>query len=200
MIATLTAPTTAPGIVPPLRWTVEEFHRLGETGFFEGRRPILLRGVILEQGMMKAPHAGAILLATEVVRGFMPAGYVLRTQLPLVLSLDTDPIPDLAIVTGSVREAGSSHPKSALFVLEVSDTTIDTDLTVKAELYATARITDYWVLDLAKRQLHVLRDPVPLPAGLGATAYRNHKTYGPEDSVSPLAFPGQAIRVGDLLP
>ncbi len=200
MNATLTAPTAAPGIVPPLRWTVEEFHRLGETGFFKGRRPILLRGVLLEQGKMNPPHAGAILLATEVIRGFMPTGYVLRAQLPLVLSLDTDPIPDLAIVTGSVREAVSNHPKSAVYVLEVSDTTIDTDLTVKAELYATAGIQDYWVLNLNKRQLHVLRDPAPLPTGLGATAYRNHKIYGPEESVAPLAFPDKLIRISDLLP
>ncbi len=200
MIATLTAPTAAPGIVPPLRWTVKDFHRLGETGIFEGRRPVLLRGIIREQGMMNPPHAVAIELATDSFRAFLPVGFRLRAQLPLVLSQETDPMPDMAIVTGSARDYRTEHPATAILVLEISDTTIDTDLTEKAELYATARITDYWVLDLAKRQLHVLRDPAPLPAGLGATAYRNHKIYGPEDSVAPLAFPEQSIRVGDLLP
>jgi Uma2 family endonuclease len=199
MIATLTTPTATPGIVPPMRWTVEEFHRLGETGFFDGRRPILLRGVILEQGMMKAPHSFAVELATDALRDILPAGFRVRAQLPLVLSLETDPVPDCAVVTGTVREA-RDHPTTSVLVLEISDTTLNTDLTVKAELYATALISDYWVLDLAKRQLHVLRDPAPLPAGLGATAYRNHKTYGPEESVAPLAFPGHPIRVGELLP
>lgn len=199
MIATLTAPSAAPGIIPPLRWTVKDFHRLGETGFFDGRRPILLRGVILEQGMMKAPHSFAIELATDALRAILPDGFRVRAQLPLVLSLETDPVPDCAVVPGSVREA-REHPTTSVLVLEISDTTLDTDLTTKAELYATAGILDYWVLDLAKRQLHVLRDPAPLPAGLGATAYRSHKTCGPEDSVAPLAFPEHAIRVGELLP
>jgi hypothetical protein len=50
------------------------------------------------------------------------------------------------------------------------------------------------------RQLHVFRDPQPLPAGLGATAYQTHLTLSPTDTVSPLAAPGASILVSDLLP
>lgn len=56
------------------------------------------------------------------------------------------------------------------------------------------------MLDLNGRVLHVLHDPQPLPAGLGATAYRTHLTLGPADAVSPLAVPGASLVVGDLLP
>ena len=48
--------------------------------------------------------------------------------------------------------------------------------------------------------LLVYRDPEPLPAGLGATAYRTHTVHGPDDTVSPLAAPHAAVRVADLLP
>ena len=81
-----------------------------------------------------------------------------------------------------------------------SDNTLFFDTTTKAELYATAGVPEYWVIDLQNRRLLVFRDPVPLPAGLGATTYRTHLTFDPADSVCPLAAPAVTVRVADLLP
>lgn len=57
-------------------------------------------------------------------------------------------------------------------------------------------------LDLNARQLHVYRDPAPLPMppDRGAVAYSTHLTLGPNDTVSPLAAPNSPVRVADLLP
>ena len=202
--ATLPAPVTLPpppvtGWPRPLRWTVDLFHAVNATGVFAGRRPMLIRGVLLEQGPMNPPHAIAIELLEEVMRTVFGAGWRFRAQLPLVLGLDTDPFPDIAILAGNPR-AGGGHPTTAALVVEVSDTTLTPDLTEKAELYATALIQEYWVLDLNARCLHVFRDPAPLPTALGATAYRTRLTLAPADSVSPLAAPGGSVRVADLLP
>ena len=41
---------------------------------------------------------------------------------------------------------------------------------------------------------------VSLPAALGANAYRKRNTYGPTDTISPLAAPHAAVTVADLLP
>lgn len=196
----LIAPTTPARRIVPLTWTVEQFHRVGATGIFENRRPVLLRGIILEQGMMKPPHAVALELVSDTLRATLPPGYRVRSQVPLVLSLDTDPMPDIAVVPGQARDYLVAHPTTSPLVIEVSDTTFDTDVTEKAELYALAGISDYWVLDLESRQLLVFRDPVPLPAGLGTSAYRTRTTYGPTDSVTPLHFPAVTIKVADLLP
>ena len=108
-------------------------------------------------------------------------------------------MPDLAVIAGKAGYHGA-HPTTAALVIEVSDATLATDMTEKAERYATAGIADYWVLDLNGRQLLVFRDPMPLPAGLGATAYKTHLTLSPGDSASPLAAPASTIRVADLLP
>ena len=59
-----------------------------------------------------------------------------------------------------------------MLIVEVADTTLAYDLTTKAELYATAGIADYWVLDVENRQLHVFRDPQPTAAL--AYPYRSH--------------------------
>ncbi len=87
-----------------------------------------------------------------------------------------------------------------MLIVEVADSSLFLDTTTKAELYATAGVPDYWVIDLENRRLLVFRDPVPLPAGLGATAYQTHRAHAPHDTVSPLAAPTASVRVGDLLP
>lgn len=84
--------------------------------------------------------------------------------------------------------------------MEASDSTLAYDLTTKAEMFATAGVAEYGVLDVENRELHVFRDPQPLRTELGATAYQTHDTFGPNDSASPLAAPRAVIRVDDLLP
>jgi Uma2 family endonuclease len=199
MSTTATPVAPASGRPQPRRWTVAEFHRLCGLGLFDGRRPILLNGVILEQGPMDAPHANGVERTDTAVRQAFGAGWRFRIQLPLVLSLYTDPVPDVAVIAGMLV-GNPGHPKTAALVIEVSDTTFQSDTTEKAELYATAGIADYWVLDLNGRQLLVFRDPVALPAGLGATAYKTRLTLNPNDNISPLAAPGSTIRISDLLP
>lgn len=183
----------------PLKWTTEQFHALGDLGCFEGRRAWLIDGVIIEEGPMNPPHRIALELTDGVMRTVFGAGWRVCVQMPFDVRRATDPQPDIAVVPGSPRGA-TVHPTTAALVIEVSDSSLATDTTTKAELYATAGVPDYWVLDVDGRRLLVFRDPVPLPAGLGATAYRTHLTFGPADSVAPLAAPTSPVRVTDLLP
>lgn len=201
MSALLSPPPWKPSsVVPqPRKWTVAEFDHLGSLGCFAGRRAFLLDGVILEQGPMDPPHANALEVLTEALRTIFGAGWRFRVQTPLHLDQFNNPMPDLAVVAGQPGyHAG--HPTTAALVVEVSDATLQTDLTDKAERYATAGIPEYWVLDLNGRRLHVFRDPQPLPTALGATAYRTHLLLGPADAVSPLAVPAASLAVADLLP
>ena len=190
---------TKPRPATPVRWTVDEFHRMWSQGMLTGRRPYLIDGVILEQGPMDAPHANGVERADTVVRAAFGAGWRFRVQLPLVVGRYSDLMPDIAVLAGTLS-GSPGHPTTAALVIEVADTTLKGDTTEKAEQYATAGIVDYWVLDVNGRRLLVFRDPVPLPAGLGATAYRNKLDLGPGDLVNPLAAPTIAIAVSDLLP
>jgi len=196
------APPQPRSLPAPLarRWTVVQFDRMGDMGWFEGRRAFLLDGVIWENGPMDRPHAVALGLVEHAVRTAFGPGWWVRGQSPLHLDEYNDPQPDFAVVPGGPRDYLDAQPTTAALVVEIADTSLQTDTTEKAERYATAGVADYWVLDLNARQLHVLRDPAPLPAGLGATAYRTHLALGPADSVAPLAAPGTSVRVGDLLP
>jgi Uma2 family endonuclease len=179
---------------------VKAFHQACERkAWGDGKRMILIRGELFEVPPMKPLHATGIRLVNAVLPRVFPAEYVIQVQLPLVLDLETDPIPDFAVVAGDVRTFLTAHPTTASLVVEIASTSLDADLTTKAELYATAMITEYWVLDLHNRRLYVLRDPVPVP-GNGVASYRTQLTYAEADTVSPLAVPDKSIKVADLLP
>ena len=181
------------------RWTVSQFHKFADHGFFRGRRASLLNGVLIEEGSMTIAHRIAMELTDTALRSALGPGWRVCVQMPLVLDEMTDPEPDIAVMLGNPRES-SEHPTTAVLVIEVADSSLRHDITTKAELYATGGVADYWVLDLDARQLHVFRDPEPLPEGLGATAYRTRLTLAPTDRVSPLAAPAASVLVSELLP
>ena len=192
-MTTMSLPTSraAPVGPRPVRWTCAEFHRFGDLGAFEGRRAMLIEGVILEEGPMNPPHAITLELVEETLRAAFGAGWRIRSQSPLVLGQDLDPEPDFAVIAGTPR-GSSGHPTTAALVIEVSDTSLDFDTNEKRLLYATAGIRDYWVVDINGRKLLVYRNPQ-------AGDYTTQRTLGLADSLSPLAAPAATVRVADLL-
>ena len=191
------APTPPPVGPGPRPWTFtrEQFDSMGELGFFRGRRAQLVFGVIVEEGPMNWPHARAVGRVGNVLRAVFAAGHWVSEQRPFAAD-ESLPLPDVAVYTGSMDDY-TDHPTVAALVVEVADSSLNFDMTTKAELYATAGVPDYWVLDLEGRRLLVYRNPAPL---LGATAYRSHAAFGPADTLSPLAAPGATVAVADLLP
>jgi Uma2 family endonuclease len=67
----------------------------------------------------------------------------------------SEPQPDFALVKAKPDAYRDAHPvaKDVLLVIEVSDSTLRFDLDVKARLYATQGIPEYWVIDLVNRRL-----------------------------------------------
>jgi Uma2 family endonuclease len=181
----------------PFRFTREQFRRMGELGFFDGRRVELVYGELVALPPVAEAHVAAVSLTADQLKAAFGASHYVRVQAPLNMAI-VDPIPDIAVVPGSPRDYLVT-PTTALLIVEVADTTLAYD-TTKAELYATAGVPEYWVIDLEHRQLIVFRAPQALPQGLGATACKTHLTLAPTDSVSPLATPNASILVGDLLP
>src|SRR5947209_7069527 len=72
-----------------------------------------------------------------------------------------EPEPDLIVLNRDLSNFSSANPRpqDLHLVVEVSDTTLNFDLTIKTALYARAGIVEYWVLDVSGRRLIVHRDP-----------------------------------------
>ena len=74
---------------------------------------------------------------------------------------------------------------------EVSDTSLEFDLQLKARLYARAGIAEYWVVDLNGRRVVIHRRPE-------GGRYLDVVGYSEDETVATLGAPEVLIRVGDL--
>jgi Uma2 family endonuclease len=118
--------------------------------------------------------------------------------MPLALSDDSEPEPDLAVVAGDARVYMKEHPTTALLVVEVADSSLAFDRQRKGRIYAAAAIPEYWIVNLAERVLEVYR--MPAVAGSGGFEYTQRTTLDDRSRVSPLARPDTSIAVANLLP
>lgn len=84
-------------------------------------------------------------------------------------------------------------------LVEVSLASLDRDRNDKGRIYARARITCYWIVNLVDRQVEVYSDPTGPDA---APRFRQQQDYRPGDAV-PLVIDGAEVgrvAVNDLLP
>ena len=181
------------------RWTRKEYYRLYQLGFFRGRRVELIEGEIVEMPPMLNPHAVAVSLALDALRAAFGAGYWVRPQLPLHLETNTEPEPDVSVVSGGARDY-QDHPTMALLALEISYTSLRFDRERKGNVYARAGIADYWIVNLVDGELEIYRDPQPDPMRPGCSKYGTITILKAGDSVAPLAAANSRIAVSDLFP
>jgi Uma2 family endonuclease len=184
----------------PYRWTRDEYYKLCEAEWFQGKRVQLIDGEIIEMSAQKNEHGIAITLTEDALRAVFGPSFWVRTQLSLDLSPHSVPDPDLAVVPGTPRSyVGASVPTTALLVVEVAEK-LWYDRNRKANLYAASGISDYWIVNLVDRQVEVYRDPVPDASQPFGYRYASDTDLLPGAVVSPLALPGASIPVDDLLP
>lgn len=177
----------------PVRWTREQYYRMGKLGWFDGKRVELIDGEIVEMSPIGSAHATSVaLVQAELQRVFTNDCHV-RAQVPISILEASEPEPDVAVVSGGIRDYIQAHPKTALLVVEVSDATLSIDRTRKSLIYAQAGIPEYWIVNLKARQLEVRRNPT-------AKGYSSTQTLKETDEVSPLSAPDAKIKVADLLP
>jgi Uma2 family endonuclease len=182
-------------------WTREEYYKMAETGVLRpGERVELIGGKVIAMVPQDSPHYTAIDLVKEELRKIFSVGYVVRVQGPLDLGLISQPEPDVAVVRGTIRDYAKAHPNSALLVVEVAESSLAYDRSIKASLYASAGIPDYWVLNLINRRLEVSRDPIVMPGQPHGYGYRTCTQYFATDTVTPLAAATGKVTVADLLP
>ena len=146
----------------PHRLNVDEYYRMAEVGLLSpDDRTELIEGEIIDMPPIGSRHAAAVtLLPKRIIRALGDSADV-SVQLPIRLLPRSEPQPDIAVVKHRPDAYRSAHPTSedALLLIEVSDATLRYDLEVKARLYATHGIREYWVIDLVNRRLVRHRTP-----------------------------------------
>lgn len=181
-------------------WTRDEFYQLGEFGLFKDRPIELIEGRIIEMSPMGAPHMALVTIIGDILREVFGSGYFIRGQGPLDLGELFQPQPDIAVIAGKARDYIKTHPTTAVLVIEVAESSLAYDRTVKTSLYARAGLADYWIVNLVDHQLEVYRQPQADPAAQFGFSYGQKQVFKVGDALSPLARPEARIAVADLLP
>ena len=178
------------------RWTREQYYELAKHGWLRGQRVQLIEGEIIEMAPQGLPHMKAIMALTRWAVTHFDESYSVASQMPLNALEHSDPEPDLAIIQGSIRSQ-TDHPSTAVLIVEVSDSSLHLDHR-KADLYAAAKVDEYWIVDLISRKVEVYRSPVVDPQGRYGWKYAEVSTRGELESLVPLALPAAKLMIGDL--
>jgi len=180
------------------RWTRSDCALLEDSGVWQGQRFELIDGDLYDKMGKKRPHV----IASTIIRAWLEQKFGWEF-IDVEASIDVapednptnEPEPDIIVLnrdTSSFRSANPG-PQDLHLVVEVADTTLHFDLTVKAALYARAGIAEYWVLDVSGRRLIVHRDP-------RAGKYTVVLVYSEQEAVAPLAAPHAMFKPADAFP
>jgi Uma2 family endonuclease len=183
---------------PPLprkRFTRSEVEAMMDAGVLEGRLE-LIDGDLIDKMGQNPRHMSAIQRLLEILSGLFGLARV-RVQGPMEAgTADREksvPEPDLAVVKEAKADYRERHPDGSemTLVVEVADTTIRPDLIRKRDLYASAGVQEYWVLDLSDRRLVVHRNLQGTSA-----KYASVQSFAEDET---LDFDGKSLRVAALL-
>jgi Uma2 family endonuclease len=178
------------------RFDSDTYLRMAETGILSPRdRVELIDGEILVMSPIGTRHGAAIAAAISTIGENIGKKALLWIQTTVVLDTFVVPEPDLALLKPREDFYSGKHPgaRDILLIIEVADSSLEYDTTVKLGLYAILGIPEYWIVDL--RNDRVLAYSFP-----EADRYRTQRELRRGDFVAPLAFPACELPVDAFLP
>ncbi|MEG3971715.1 Uma2 family endonuclease [Microcoleus sp. T2B6] len=189
-------------VVTAKRFSIEEYHRLGELGFFgPDDRVELIRGEIINMVAKGRLHSVCNSLLLEELVILLARRARLRVQEQIILfTTDSEPEPDVVIARNRSDNYLSSHPEPAdiLLVIEVSDSTLKYDQRTKLSLYAEAGISNYWIFNLVDNQLELHSEPYQKRQG--DFNYRSKRVVLQNETVVIPGFPELSLDLSLVFP
>jgi Uma2 family endonuclease len=199
MPASLTVPLPPAVQSPPRkRWNRAECERLEALGIFEQQHVELIEGELIDKMGKNRPHVDSATL----LFGWLIQVFGLRfvnNEAPIDVAPEDNPtnqpVPDLIVLKREYSgfRSAAPQPKDLDLVLEIADTSLAFDLSVKAALYARAGIVEYWVLDVPGRRLIVHREPKD-------GQYGSVTAYNEREGIAPLSAPDSSFQIRDVFP
>jgi Uma2 family endonuclease len=177
------------------RFSVKEYYRMAETGVLPpDARVELVDGRIIDMSPIGPLHGGVVKRLTRVFTSFPQGRWLLAVQDPVRLEDHSEPQPDLMLLKPAADDYTNRHPvpEDVFLLIEVSDSTLETDREDKLPIYGRAGIPEVWIVNLADGTLEVYREP-------HYAGYANTQILREGDSIAPAHFPDAIIEVAKLL-
>ncbi|MEH2379680.1 MAG: Uma2 family endonuclease [Nostoc sp.] len=181
------------------RFTIAEYHRLAELGFFEENdRVELIKGEIIQMAAKGTPHSVCQTRLDRELYKLVGDRATLRGQQPITLSNNSEPEPDKVIAKNRDDDYLANHrsPSDILLLIEIADSSLKYDQEQKLPIYAEADISDYWIFNLVDYYLECYSEPYQ--ALQGKFGYRRKFIYLPNESVNLPCFPDLSLYLSQI--
>jgi Uma2 family endonuclease len=179
-----------------VRFSRGHVERMLDVGILEGHRFELIEGELFEKTGEKPPH----IYVLRVIQTWLGSVFGFE-RLQVRSALETAqadrefslPEPDLSILAEARPEYWQRLVRGdeTVLVVEVADTSLRQDTTVKRGLYGRAGVPEYWVASIPNREVIVHRD-------LWHGTYRQVTTLSEGDRVSIASAPEKSIPVSQI--
>ncbi|NIT60771.1 MAG: Uma2 family endonuclease, partial [Aliifodinibius sp.] len=97
----------------------------------------------------------------ELLRDRLGKKVLIGLQDPIRLDKFSEPQPDISVLIRRDDFYSGSHPtaRDVYLLIEVAETSVEFDRTIKLDLYAQANIPEVWLIDLQNEAIEAYRDP-----------------------------------------
>lgn len=179
---------------PRLQFTRARYDAMVASGILTKDDHVELLNGEVYQKMPKGPkHTARIKALIARLTALLGGRALIGCQDPVALNEFSEPEPDVSVLRprDDFYESGHPEPKDVLFLVEVSDSTLDYDRDLKVPLYAACDIPEVWLVDVNARTITVYQKPA-------GNQYTQAQVYRPGDAIPFSAFEGESIGVSEL--
>ena len=176
-------------------FNVNEYHQMAEAGIIADRdRVELITGEIIPMSPIGFRHASTVARLDDVFADSLGKQALRWIQNPIALDNQSEPQPDVVLLHPRSDYYATGHPKpdEIYLLIEVAESSINYDRSVKIPLYASAGIREVWLIDLNENCLEVYRNPL-------RDRFSLVQILQPNLTISSLAFPEINFSVATLL-
>ena len=143
-------------------FTVSDYYKMAETGIIKpDDRVELLNGEIITMSPINSFHAYYVDTLTDLLYDKIDrTKFKIRVQNPISLEAESEPQPDIVVAKKTKDNYFSRHPNAEeiSLIIEVADSSLNIDRTIKAPLFASIGIPEYWIINIADKQIEVFRN------------------------------------------
>ncbi|HMF57786.1 MAG TPA: Uma2 family endonuclease [Pyrinomonadaceae bacterium] len=175
--------------------TVDEYERMGEAGIFHpDDRLELLEGEVYKMSPTGSAHAACVKFLSARLNHLFNGELIVSTQDPIKLNDFSEPQPDVALLRWRDDFYRHAHPTPAnmMLIIEVADSTVESDRSYKIPLYAKAGIEEVWLVNLPEEQVELFATP-------SNGTYQTNRIFKRGDQAQSHTISDLSVAVSDIL-
>jgi Uma2 family endonuclease len=177
-------------------FTVHDYYRMVAAGILrEKDRVELIRGEVVAMSPIGPAHNGAVLRASNALFSIVANRAIVSVQGAIRLDEYDEPQPDIVLLRHKDDFYTTAHagPSDVFLIVEIADSSLSYDRSVKADLYAETGIIEYWVADIPNNCVWTYSDPQD-------KSYRIVQKFHRGETRTPRLLPQCPILANVLLP